>query len=78
MDALGLVIAAVFLGFGAGAVLEAWRAGATQYKVWAAPEWLLLLPLPVAGLLLAVEFVLRLRDAPETAQDLDPAKRASL
>ncbi|HWA38219.1 MAG TPA: TRAP transporter small permease subunit [Burkholderiales bacterium] len=77
-DAVGLAISVVFLGFGAAAVLEAWRSGATQYKTWAAPEWLLLLPLPIAGLMLGVEFVLRLRRAPEAVQDVDPAKRASL
>lgn len=78
MDAVGLVVALVLLGFGAAAVIEAARAGATQYRTWAAPEWLLLLPLPVAGWLLGVEFALRLAGAPEAAQDVDPAQRASL
>jgi len=74
----GLAVALVLLGFGAAAVLEAARAGATQYRTWATPEWLLLLPLPVAGWLLGVEFVLRLAGAPEAAQDADPTQRASL
>jgi len=77
-DAVGLAVAAVFVVFGGGAAWEAWRTGAVQYKAWATPEWLLLLPLPLAGLLLGVEFVLRLRGAPEAAPDFDPAKRASL
>lgn len=77
-NAVGLAVSAVLLGFGAAAVLEAWRAGAVQYKAWATPEWLLLLPLPLAGLMLAVEFALRLRRVPEAVQDIDPAKRASL
>ena len=78
MDVVGLAVAAVLLGFGGAAVLEAARTGATQYKTWAAPEWLLLLPLPLAGLLLGIEFVLRLRGAPEAVRDIDPAERASL
>jgi len=77
-DVVGLAVALVLLGFGAGAVLEAWRAGAVQYRNWATPEWLLLLPLPIAGLLLGIEFILRLRGVPEAVQDLDPANRASL
>ena len=78
MDAVGLAISAVLAGFGGVAVLEAWRAGAIQYKYWATPEWLLLLPLPLAGVMLGVEFALRLGGAPEAVRGLDPAKRASL
>lgn len=78
MDVIGLAVALVLLGFGAAAVLEAWRAGAVQYRNWATPEWLLLLPLPLCGLMLAVEFVLRLRHVPEATRDVDPANRASL
>lgn len=77
-DVVGLAVALVLLGFGAAAVLEAWRAGAVQYRNWATPEWLLLLPLPVAGLLLGIEFILRLRGMPEAVQDVHPANRASL
>lgn len=78
MDVIGLAVALVLLGFGSAAALEAWRAGAVQYRNWATPEWLLLLPLPLAGLMLAVEFVLRLRRVPEATRDVDPANRASL
>ena len=78
MDVIGLAVALVLLGFGAAAVLEAWRAGAVQYRNWATPEWLLLLPLPLCGLMLAVEFVLRLRRVPEATRDVAPANRASL
>ena len=78
MDAVGLAVALVLLGFGAAAVIAAWRAGATQFRTWATPEWLLLLPLPIAGLLLGIEFALRLRGAPESVQQIDPAHRASL
>lgn len=78
MNVMGLAVSAVFLWFGTAAVWEAWKAGATQYRNWATPEWLLLLPLPLAGLLLVIEFVLRLLNLPETVQDVDPANRVAL
>lgn len=59
-DLSGAAVSIVLVVFGAAAVAEAWRDNTIQFKTWATPEWLLLLPIPLAGLLLALEFALRI------------------
>ena len=58
-DLLGLFVSATLLWFGTAAALEAWREKSMQFKTWAVPEWILLAPIPIAALLLAIEFGLR-------------------
>ena len=58
-DVLGAGVSAVILWYGAMALAEAWSTSAAQYKTWVVQEWVLLVPIPLAGLLLLVEFALR-------------------
>jgi TRAP-type C4-dicarboxylate transport system permease small subunit len=79
VDLIGLGISLVLLYYGALAVIDAWSTDLVARKTWDFEEWLLLLPIPLAALLLAVEFVLRiLRVRGVVADDYDPAKRAGL
>jgi TRAP-type C4-dicarboxylate transport system permease small subunit len=59
-DLIGLGTSLLLLGYGAAAVAEAWNTSMYARKTWDFPEWLLLLAIPVSGLLLSIEFVLRL------------------
>jgi TRAP-type transport system small permease protein len=59
-DVAGLVVALVFAWYGLAATVESYRLGALTIKSLVFPEWWLIAPLPVAFLLLAIEFVFRL------------------
>ena len=79
IDLVGLGISLVFVYYGALAVWDAWSSNLVARKTWDFEEWLLLLPIPISGLLLAVEFVLRVaRVKGAVSDDHDPAKRASI
>jgi TRAP-type C4-dicarboxylate transport system permease small subunit len=79
IDLIGCGIAAVLLYYGCVAVLQAWRANAILFKTWWTPEWVVLLPVPIACVLLLIEFVLRvLRVEGVVSDEIDPAKRASI
>jgi TRAP-type C4-dicarboxylate transport system permease small subunit len=58
-DVVGLFVSAALLWFGTAAAFEAWRENSMQFKTWAVPEWILLAPIPIAALLLGIEFALR-------------------
>jgi TRAP-type C4-dicarboxylate transport system permease small subunit len=59
-DAMGLAISVVIL-YHAGLMLaDAWHSGALVLKELVFPEWWLLAPVPVAVLLLTLEFVFRM------------------
>jgi TRAP-type C4-dicarboxylate transport system permease small subunit len=79
VDLVGLGVALVLVVYGALAVIDAWAGDLVARKTWNFDEWLLLLPIPISGVLLAAEFVLRIaRVRGVVADDYDPAKRASL
>ena len=79
VDLVGLGISLVLAYYGALAVWDAWSTDLVARKTWNFDEWLLLLPIPIAGLLLAAEFVLRIARVKGTVSDeRDPAKRASI
>ncbi|MGE0735354.1 MAG: TRAP transporter small permease [Alphaproteobacteria bacterium] len=79
VDCIGLLVSAVFLYFGSVAVIDAWRENLTQFKTWSTPEWILLLPIPFAALLMVIEFILRIGRVPGTiSTDYDPTKKASI
>ena len=79
VDLIGLGVALVLVYYGGLAVLDAWNTDLVARKTWNFDEWLLLLPIPVSGLLLAIEFVLRIaRVRGVVADEYDPAKRAGL
>ena len=79
VDLVGLCISLVLVYYGALAVWDAWSSNLVARKTWNFEEWLLLLPIPISGLLLAVEFVLRIARVKGVVSDEhDPAKRASI
>jgi len=79
VDLVGLGISLVLVYYGALAVWDAWSSNLVARKTWDFDEWLLLLPIPISGLLLAVEFVLRIARVKGAVSDAhDPAKRASI
>ena len=79
VDLVGLAVSLVLVWYGALAVVDAWRGDLVARKTWNFDEWLLLLPIPIGGLLLAAEFVLRIARVKGVVFDeLDPAKRASI
>jgi TRAP-type transport system small permease protein len=59
-DLLGFAVCLVLVRYGALMTYESWRLGSITIKNLVFPEWWLLAPLPVAFVLLAVEFVFRL------------------
>jgi len=78
VDLVGLGVALVLVYYGALAVFDAWSTNLVARKTWNFEEWLLL-PIPVSGLLLAIEFVLRIARIRGAAADgHDRAKRASI
>lgn len=79
IDAIGFAISLVLLVYGALAVIDAWRSDLVARKTWNFDEWLLLLPIPFAGLLLAIEFVLRFFRVGEFAEHyVDPTKKTAI
>lgn len=58
-DLAGLAISLVIAWYGLQVVLDSRRLGAITIKMLVFPEWWLLAPLPVAFLLIAVEFTVR-------------------
>jgi TRAP-type C4-dicarboxylate transport system permease small subunit len=60
VDGLGLIVSVILLYYGAAVVLDAYATNAIQLKNIAVHTWILMLPIPVAGALLAIEFCLRL------------------
>ena len=78
-DLLGCGISALLFYYGCVMVARAWNANAILFKSWWTPEWIVLLPVPVACLLLFAEFALRVfRVEGVVGGEADPAKRASI
>jgi len=59
-DLLGFACSVYFVWYGIGVLTASYRAGALSIKTLVTPEWWLLAPLPVAFLLLAIEFAFRM------------------
>lgn len=79
LDVVGLGVSAVLFYYGCRAVLQSANSNQILYKTWWTPEWIVLLPLPIACLLLCAEFVLRIfRVEGVVRPNLDPSQRASL
>jgi TRAP-type transport system small permease protein len=68
-DLIGLACSLYFVWYGWKVVLASYQAGAMTIKTLVTPEWWLLAVLPVAFLLVAIEFVFRM-------QRLSKAERA--
>ena len=60
-DALGFVCCLWLVFYGASAAFKSFTSDALSIKTLVMPEWWFLLPLPICFLLLAVEFVFRMR-----------------
>ncbi len=60
-DALGLVCCLWLVFYGASAAFKSFASDALSIKTLVMPEWWFLLPLPICFLLLAIEFVFRMR-----------------
>jgi TRAP-type C4-dicarboxylate transport system permease small subunit len=60
-DVLGLACSLYFVWYGCKVLAASYQAGAVSIKTLVIPEWWLLAPMPIAFLLLAVEFVFRMR-----------------
>jgi TRAP-type C4-dicarboxylate transport system permease small subunit len=59
-DLLGLACSAYFIWYGWKVLSASYQAGAITIKTLVTPEWWLLVPLPLAFLLLAGEFIFRM------------------
>jgi TRAP-type transport system small permease protein len=59
-DILGLGCSLYFVWYGWKVLTASYQAGAVTIKTLITPEWWMLAPLPVAFLLLAIEFVFRM------------------
>ena len=60
-DLLGLACSIYFVWYGSKVLAASYQAGAVNIKTLVTPEWWLLAPLPLAFLLVTVEFVFRMR-----------------
>lgn len=60
-DVLGLACSLYFVWYGIKVAAASYLAGAVTIKTLVTPEWWLLAPLPVAFLLVAIEFLFRMR-----------------
>lgn len=79
IDAVGFAISILLLVYGCLAVLDAWETDLVARKTWNFEEWILLLPIPISGLLLAIEFVLRFFRLTGADRDtVDPIKKTAI
>jgi len=60
-DALGLACCCWLVVYAASATKKSWAGDALSIKTLVMPEWWILAPLPICFLLLAIEFVFRMR-----------------
>jgi TRAP-type C4-dicarboxylate transport system permease small subunit len=60
-DVLGLCCSLYFVWYGCKVLAASYLAGAISIKTLVLPEWWLLVPLPAVFVLLAAEFVFRMR-----------------
>jgi TRAP-type C4-dicarboxylate transport system permease small subunit len=60
-DVLGIACSLYFVWYGLTVLLASYQAGAVTIKTLVLPEWWLLVPLPIAFALLAIEFVFRMQ-----------------
>ena len=60
-DVIGFACSLLFVWYGARATAASYFAGSLSIKTLIFPEWWMLLPMPVCFLLVAIEFVFRMR-----------------
>ncbi|MGE0658911.1 MAG: TRAP transporter small permease [Reyranellaceae bacterium] len=71
--AFGLVASLAMFVYGASASFGAWQDNMVTVKTWSYDEWLLLLPIPVSGLLMTVDFAGRFVVPPPPGDNTAPA-----
>lgn len=69
INMLCLGASGVLLVYGARACINAWDEGLMAYKSLTYPEWLILLPIPVCGFFLSLEFAARILNPELNAHD---------
>jgi TRAP-type C4-dicarboxylate transport system permease small subunit len=77
-DSLGLLVSFALAGYGVAAALQSQATLSVTVKSLVFPEWWVLAPLPLAFLLLAVEFVFRLHQLVNGKRQPRPASSAGL
>jgi TRAP-type C4-dicarboxylate transport system permease small subunit len=60
-DIVGIICCIFFVWYGVRVTLASYAAGAVSIKTLVLPEWWIMAPMPVAFLMLAVEFIFRMR-----------------
>jgi len=60
-DAIGFLCCLIFIWYGARATVASYLAGSLSIKTIIFPEWWILLPMPICFLLVAIEFIFRMR-----------------
>jgi TRAP-type transport system small permease protein len=60
-DIVGILCCFLFVWYGARVTLESYTAGAVSIKTLVLPEWWIMAPMPVCFLMLAIEFLFRMR-----------------
>jgi TRAP-type transport system small permease protein len=60
-DIVGIVCCICFVWYGARVTLASYAAGAVSIKTLVLPEWWIFAPMPVCFLMIAIEFVFRMR-----------------
>jgi len=60
-DVIGCAVCIVLVRYGIAMTYDSWRSGSITIKNLVFPEWWVLVPLPIAFALLAIEFVFRFR-----------------
>lgn len=68
-DVTGVVCSLYFAWYGVGVTLASYRAGAVSIKTLVLPEWWIFAPLPVCFLMVAFEFVFRMRSLALSARE---------
>ena len=60
-DCAGIACCLVFVWYGARVTLASWLGGSVSIKTLVLPEWWIFVPMPVCFLMVALEFVFRMR-----------------
>ena len=60
-DIVGILCCFLFVWYGVRVTLASYAAGAVSIKTLVLPEWWIMAPMPVCFLMLAIEFVFRMR-----------------
>jgi TRAP-type C4-dicarboxylate transport system permease small subunit len=60
-DVIGIVCSCFFVWYGVRVTIASYAAGAVSIKTLVLPEWWIFVPMPICFLMVAVEFIFRMR-----------------